>query len=357
MNTGNLYLIGDEGMLRVGTIFPLVAAPIILGVVIGLLVVIFSEFSNWIALSVVITLILGPIFGEYRARHLTRLARLGHDELASRKGALAVPWSSVEHMRLEGRRLTFRLARGWISATIERADAERLGQKASSVLGGKFAEIPKGPPRFSRATKFLLLTAVLFLITEGITLAASLIPFFSGEQTHYTNLYNSVRQSLGPTIFQQWSAIFLNNVQVALTSFVPGFGSLVLGLSSYNTGRVIQAAAIYFNVSPTYFLIILFILPHTWVEEVSYPLAGALGFYAFTWRHQSFAEFSSWKTRASTKITLGFTSIAFLLAVAAALEVTEPDLGIGALLLWGPVALVGIYAYLKLKSRIAAAFS
>jgi len=359
MDTSNLYLIGDEGLLKAGTMLPLVALPIILGAALGLLVVIYSDFGNWVAMSVVLALIIAPIVGAYRARHLSRLVGLTREELASRQNVRTIPWSSIQSMRIMGRRLSFKTATGWYSTTIDRTDADRLAQKASSELGGNFAAVPEAPPRFSPMAKFLLLAAAIFIITEGITFAASLIPFGPGEQLHYTNLYNSTETSLSqsPTIFQQWSEIFLNNVQVALAGFVPAFGSLILSLSSYNTGRVIQVAAIHFGVSPSTFLTLLFILPHTWVEEVAYPLAGALGLYMFTWRHQSYAEFSNWRTRGSTKVALGFASVALILAVAAALEVSEPSLSIGALLLWVPVVIGALYAYMKLKSRIAAALS
>jgi hypothetical protein len=357
MDTSNLYLIGDEGVLKVGTMFPLVAVPIILGAVLGLLVVIFSDFGNWVAMSVVLALIIGPIVGAFRARRLANLVKLGRQELASMPGVRNIPWSSIQYMRIKGRQLSFRTVSGWFSTTIDTTDADRLGQKASSVLGSNSTMAPEEPPRFSPTMKFFLIAAAIFLITEAITFAASLTPYFAGEQARYTNLYNSTEASLGPTIFQQWSEIFLNNVQVALASFVPAFGSLVLSLSSYNTGRIVQAAAAHYSVSPATFLELLFILPHTWVEEVSYPLAGALGFYMFTWRHQSYAEFSNWRTRASTKVTLGFASVAFILAIAAALEVSEPDLGLGALLLWVPVLIGAFYALMKLRPRIAAALS
>jgi hypothetical protein len=356
MNTSNLYLIGDEGLLKVGTMLPLVALPIILGAVLGLVVVIYSDFGNWVAMSVVLALIIGPIIGTYRAHRLASLVNLSPQELASKQGVRTIPWSSIQLMRIKGRALSFKTGSEWTSTTIERVDASRLGQKASSVLGGNFTEVPEAPPRFSPMAKFFLLTAAIFIITEGIMFAASLTPFGTGEQLHYTNLYNSTETSLrqGPTIFNQWSQIFLNNVQVALASFVPGFGGLVLGLSSYNTGRVIEVIGVINNVPPSGILFVLFILPHTWVEELSYPLAGALGLYVFSWRRQSYAKFTNWRTRASTKTTIGFASIALILAIAAILEVTEPSLGIGALGLWVPVLLIGLYALVKLKPRIAA---
>jgi hypothetical protein len=354
MTTSNLYLVEDDGLLKVGTMFPLVAAPVIIGVALGLIIVSLTGLGTWVADSVILALVFAPIFAEYRAR---RLSNLNREDLASREGAKNIPWSSIEHMRIKGRTLTFRSNGLWTSATIETSDAARLGQKASSMLGGNFIAIPEEPPRFSPAARFFLLAGVIFIISEGITFAAALTPFFTGEQQHYANLYNSMEAGLGPTIFQQWGAIFLNNVEVALTGSVPGIGSLFLGFASYNTGRVAQIVAINNGYPPYLLLALLFILPHAWVEEVSYPLAGALGFYMFSWRRQSYAEFSNWHTRASTKVALGFASIALLLAIAATLEVSEPGLGLGALVLWVPVTAAAVYAYLKFRSRISAALS
>jgi len=356
MNASNLYLIGEQGLLKIGTWFPLIAVTIGLGIFLGLTLAIVSGLDG-VSLSVVSCLIIAPIIGEVRARRLAGLARQSYEELASKAGIHTIPWSSIDVMRVTGRKLAFKTNRGWVSSTVETADAERLGNRAPAILGEKFARTPEQPPRFSPLTKFLLLTAVILVASELILAAASLSPFLVGEQSHYTTLYNDTEASLGSTVYQQWWAIFQNNVQVALYGFVPALGSFFLAFSSYNTGRIIQVIGVLNHISPSDVLFVLFILPHTWVEELSYPLAAALGYYSFTWRHQSYAEFSNWKTRASTKVTLGFAVVALIIAIAATLEVSEPSLGLGALLLWVPVVIGAFYAYMKLKSRIAAALS
>src|SRR5712692_6603099 len=166
-------------------------------------------------------------------------------------------------MIIKGKTLTFKLAHNWTSVTIDKNDVERLSAKAAATLGAAFATIPE-VSRVSPARRFFLLTLGLFVLTQALTIGASLAPFFNGEQDRYLSLYTTVRQSVGSaSIFQQWAAIYFNNVQIALASFVPGFGFLTLGLSSYNTGRVIQAAAIYFNVTPTTFLANLYLFPHS----------------------------------------------------------------------------------------------
>jgi len=329
---------------------------IALGTFLGLTLAIITGL-NGIALSVVFSLIIAPIIGEVRARRLAGLVRLSYEELASKAGVQAIPWSSIELMRVGGRKLVFKTGSGWVSSTIETSDAERLGNRAPSILGERFAKTPEQPSHFSPLTKFLLLTAIILAVSELTLAAASLSPFFAGEQGHYTTIYNSTEASLGSTFYQQWWSVFQNNIQVALYGFVPGLGSFFLAFASYNTGRIIQVIGVLNHVSPSDILFVLYVLPHTWVEELSYPLAAALGYYSFTWRHQSYAEFSNWKTRASTKVTLGFAIVALILAIAATLEVSEPSLGLGALLLWVPVLMGAIYAFMKLRSRIAAALS
>jgi uncharacterized membrane protein SpoIIM required for sporulation len=367
MHLENLYIIDDQGLLKMGTQFSLTVLPFVLGAVLALILVIELGIGSWDAMAVALILVFLTMTGSYRARRLGKLLKLPRENLLSTKDALAIPWSSVQYMIIKGRTLTFKLVNSWTSVTLDKADVGLLGSKATMTLRGAFTQVPDGPtPRLSPFRKFLLITLGLFVLTQALTIGASLAPFFPGEQDRYLSLYTTVKQSVGTSIIHEWTSIYFNNVQIALTSFVPGFGFLTLGLSSYNTGRVIQAAAIYFKVTPTTFLTNLYLFPHSWVEELSYPLAGALGLYALTWRKQSYAEFSNWKTRASTKLSLGFAAVASILAIAALLEVTEsplieltrPYVGLTVLLiLWTVVILGAAYAYHKLKPRISAALS
>jgi hypothetical protein len=84
----------------------------------------FTGLGTWVADSVILALIIAPILAEYRAH---RLANLDHEELTSKTGARTIPWSSIEHMRIKGRTLTFKSNGLWTSATIETSDAARLG--------------------------------------------------------------------------------------------------------------------------------------------------------------------------------------------------------------------------------------
>jgi uncharacterized membrane protein SpoIIM required for sporulation len=356
MDARNLYLIGDDGIARVGTGFYFQLVPVSLAIGLAAAVVTLIEFGSTIALAVAFTLVLLPVSAEGRHRRLSKLLLIPHKELVSRRGVVLTPWSSVERAELSGRTLRLEADGRRVTMTLGKTDAGILAARALRKVGARFVALPSDGRRWlTPAAKFALFALGLFVLTQAITIGASLAPFFPGEASHYSGLYNSTEQGLsGISVVQLWGAIFFNNVQIALASLVPGFGFLTLSLSSYNTGRVIQVAAAHFSISASKFLFVLYILPHSWVEEASYPLAGALGIYAWSqWRRQSYAEFSNWRTRASTKLSLGFALIALILALAAALEVTEPYLGVEALLLWGPLLLGGAYAYSRFRHRFA----
>ena len=346
LNNLNLFLIGDDGLVKVGTMFPLVVVAVVVSLGAAIALVDVSGFGSWIAFAVAIALVAVPVVSEFRARRLAGLLALPREALVQRKGTELIPWTSVYYTALKGKNVTFRFAGGWASATVDASDASLLSAWAPSALGDRFTTSPVRPSRLSPMMKLILLTLALFVVTQTILIVASLTPYFPGEEARYYALYNSTKSSLGNSAVQEWTGIYLNNVQIALANLVPGVGLFILAISSYNTGRVIPAAAAYWSsvlstrVTPADFLVELYILPHSWVEELSYPLSTALGMLAFTWRKQSYSEFANWRTRASTKVALGFAVVALMLAFAAVLEVSEPFLGLDALLLWVPVAVV-----------------
>lgn len=341
LNTRSLYLIDNDDILRIGTLFYLTVISAVVAVGLSIAVVTTLGAGSWVALAVIFALILVPITSELRANRLKRLVALPKEVLVKHIGVEAIPWTSVNYIAIKGREVTFRFDSGWASATLEQPDVSLLSARAAAQLGDRFTSASSSPSRLSPTAKLVILTLGLFILTQAVMIAASLAPVSPSEEALYANVYTSAKQSLGTTPLQEWGAIFLNNVQIALTSLVPGFGFLILTISSYNTGIVIQIAAMFDHVTPAEFLFILYILPHSWVEELSYPLSAALGMLALTWGKQSYSEFADWETRASTRVSLGFAVVAIMLAVAATLEVTEPMLGVDALYLWIPVLLAG----------------
>lgn len=352
MDLRRLFVLGDEGITSIGAGTWVVY--LLIAVVIVYIAAMADFFPDAVSFPTVIALvlILLPIANEFRHRRLEGLLRLPRVDLLRRKGTASTTWESISAMSIKGKTLTYEA--GWErrKMAIEESDIPSLSAKAASTLGAKFRVLPERR-MFSGSMKFLILALSLFILAQIVLIAASVTPFFPGEEARYSVVVNSTRTSIsGAPIMAQFGMIFLNNVQVALLSFVPGYGFLLLSFASYNTGRVIQVIALQDGVSPSYVLAVLFALPHSWVEEICYPLAEALGIYALLeWRRMTYKDFSVWWKR--ERLSLGFAAVAGLLAIAATLEVLEPQMGLYALYLWAPVLLGGAYLFSKFRSRLS----
>jgi hypothetical protein len=351
MDATQLFVLDDEGVMNIGSgtwmLFLAVVGAFVFAVAMA------TAFPDLIVLptAIALVLILMPLINEFRHRRLESLLHLPRADLLTSKGKAPIPWESVSSMSIKGKTLRYEV--GWKRYTmaIEASDIPSLNAKAASTLGARFSLLPE-KRMLSNPMKFLILALSLFVLTQVVLVAASVTPFLPGEEARYSVVLNSTRASIsGVPITEEFGLIFLNNVQVALLSLVPGFGFLALSASSYNTGRVIQVIALQDGVSPSYLLSFLYLLPHSWVEELCYPLAGALGVYGLLeWRRMTYKEFSVWWKR--ERLSLGFAVIAVMLAVAAALEVAEPQMGPFALYLWAPVLLGGAYLFVRFRSSL-----
>ena len=351
MDANRLFVFSDEGVTSIGAA---TWAPYVLAVGVIVLVVAIAAFFPAVAAlptAIAAVLVLVPIANKLRHRRLESLLHLPRADLLAKRGAASTPWESISFMSVKGKTLRMEAGGKGHTLAIEASDVPALSAKVASTLGAKFDVLPERK-LLSGTMKFLILALSLFVLTQVVLVAASVAPFFPGEEARYTVVVNSTRASFsGAPIVVQFGQIFLNNVQVALLSLVPGYGSLLLTLASYNTGRVIQVIALQDAVSPPYVLAVLYVLPHSWVEEMSYPLADALGIYALLeWRRMTYKDFSIWWKR--ERLSLGFAAIAGMLAVAATLEVAEPQMGFFALFLWVPVFLVGAYILGRLRPRL-----
>jgi len=347
----NVFVIGDGGVTRVGAGPWIYYLPIIgLVAVAQLLGIVFPDVRP-IPVSLALILACFPIVNKLRHRWTNGRLALSKDELQASKGAAFVSWEALSFMSIEVRTLRYGFGKDRYTMAIESADVPSVSAKAAATLGARFRLMP-GKRRLSGPVKFLILTLLLFVITQLILIFASVTPFYPGEEARYSLLVNSTEGSFtGAPIVNQFGLIFFNNIQVALFSAIPGLGMVTLSAASYNTGRAIQVIAMQNGVSPYYFLTVLYLLPHSWVEELSYPLAGALTFYGILeWRRTSYKEFSVWWKR--DRFSVGFGVIALILAVAAVLEVSEPPLEGYALFLWGPVLIGGGYLYSRFRGRL-----
>jgi uncharacterized membrane protein SpoIIM required for sporulation len=219
-----------------------------------------------------------------------------------------------------------------ISVTFDRNDAP-LVERTLASWGVRYS---RRSPVFPRAfASFSTLALALFLVGQLI------LPFFPGEKQMYTTILNGTQsQVANTTFFEAFKAIYLNNIQVAWGGMLPVLGQLSFGLASYNTGRVIQVVAL--THQPPYpasaVLILLYLLPHTWVEESAYPIATVAGLMAVTrWRSVSPSEFAHRVNWGSWKLVLAMLGVAFILLAAGLIETAGLYLGTRELLLWIPV--------------------
>jgi uncharacterized membrane protein SpoIIM required for sporulation len=294
----------------------------------------------WIAASLL-------LYDEFRWRGVRGMVGHSLDELRSRSGSWLVPWRSIRMMDWNGRKLWFTGGEPGrkISVTFDQEDAP-LVERTLDLQGVRFSR--RGPGHSSFFTRYWTLVALLFIASQTLIVLAAILPFFPGEKQAYTTVVNSTRSEVvNATLFDQFRVIYTNNVQVAWGGAVPYLGTLAYGIASYNTGRAIQAIALGYPLPTSVVLLSIYLLPHAWIEELSYPITTAAGLLAFTrWRSVGPADFASRLKRGSTKFVLALGGAALSLMIAGLLEVLEPGLGLEALLLWAPV---GVASYLVIR--------
>ncbi|MBI3858913.1 MAG: stage II sporulation protein M [Thaumarchaeota archaeon] len=337
MEGASLYVMDDWGVTRVSTRGNASAVILLLVAFSTGIAAVLYDLTRTYAPGIVLFLILAPVADTLRYRRLRSVISLPRESMLRLRGSWFVPWAGLTYMTVKGRRIRF-MTNSWRSATIDPSDIPSVAAKGASALGRRFFSYPEGRRVLgSGLRRFWTLVIIIFVLDQALLVGAAVTPFFPGEKEAYLTLTNSQQQGIAslPPILQL-AAIFSNNAQVALLTLIPGLGLFTFAASTYNTGRVIQVIADRDNVSSPAILFILFLLPHSWVEELSYPLAAALSLYYLTeWRRPSFREFSDVWKRSRLSVATGL--IAVTLAFAAALEVTEPLLGASALLLWGMV--------------------
>jgi uncharacterized membrane protein SpoIIM required for sporulation len=339
LGRNTLLYLTQEGLLgvKIGSstlLFPALLLPIIL--IAGLYFAIqagalAAYFTLWVASSLL-------LYDELKWRRLRNLGKHPPDELIATKKSWLVSWRSIRMADWNGRTLWFSSndPPQKLSVTFDQKDSE-LVERTLSSWGVRYSwRQPRLPPVF---TRFLTLVILMFVISQAILILAAILPFFPGEEQVYTTILNNTRSEVaGTSLFDEFRAIFLNNIQVAWGGGVPFLGTLSFGLASYNTGRVIQAIALGDQIPSTWVLASLYILPHTWVEEASYPITTVAGILAVTrWRSVAPDEFGQRLNRGSTKFALALGGAALILMIAGFLEVLVSYIGYGAVALWVPL--------------------
>ncbi len=138
----------------------------------------------------------------------------------------------------------------------------------------------------------LIAFAAAFAIELAIFFGAMVYPLDPVQQKALLDQANALTNSAtgqGPA--GMFSAIFDNNLRVALLEMVPAAGALFFAVSIFTTGQVIQALAISSNLPGPLFGVALFFFPFAIVELSSYAVAVASGTLVLVaWRRKTLAS-------------------------------------------------------------------
>ncbi len=197
----------------------------------------------------------------------------------------------------------------------------------------------------------LRVAAIVFLIELVVFVATVSVPFLSGERQSYSESAKQIaNQLIGVSPFGQVVEIFGNNVKVALIEFIPGFGAFFFSASIYETARITQAIALNMNFPAQILLVILFLLPHSWIELPAYAISTTEGIFLLY-------SAIRWLTRREPdrmrmelgQLLLSIILVIVTLGVAAIFEVSEVQLGLTGFAMWAPFGLIVAIALLLKK--------
>jgi len=185
---------------------------------------------------------------------------------------------------------------------------------------------------------------VILVIQIGIFWFAAVYPIPLSQSIQISQTYNQQTQgiySLNPSAL--WVEIVTHNAWNAAVELVPFVGGGVMAVAAVLTGQILQAEAIaagatYPTQNGLYLAITLFLFPHTIIEFSAYALAvtSSLFFFVALFRRKE-------PTKEIVRtFARGIAATYFLLAIAAAIEVTIINSVIVGGLLWFPVW-AGIY--------------
>jgi uncharacterized membrane protein SpoIIM required for sporulation len=192
--------------------------------------------------------------------------------------------------------------------------------------------------------------AFLFALELVVFFALPSVPFMQGEQQSYTKQAQEMASILnGTTFLQQTWLIYSQNLRAALLEFVPGLGAVIFGASLYDTARVTQAIALTQNLPASLLMLLLFTLPHSWIELSAYPVATGEGILLLNSLLRWLLKEEKWRIGVELRqLALAVGLVATILLVAAVFEVEEIQLGLQGFVLWGPF---GVLAALTLVLR------
>lgn len=187
-------------------------------------------------------------------------------------------------------------------------------------------------------------TLVLFAVQIAAMLFVSATPFLPGEQQLFTQLLKLMEvqiTGLPPSLLVLY--VFGHNLVVAALESVPLLGPLVFAASTCVTAKGIEVLAVMRGVSGPLLVVDVLLLPHSWLELPAYALTGVEGYFLSQIVTHPSRRFRTEMAPAAFVLLLA----AALLAVAAAFEVSEEQLGFpNEYFMWIPFAALAAGAYL-----------
>ena len=322
-----------------------ITSPVVVGVLLLLSTIPFG------GIAMVWFFVFYPFYDELRFRKFSKLEGKPLNDVEITRGSRTISWDSITRAVLAGRSLSV-----YCGGRRPQARLNLVGEDDKSQVAIYTLESNLGPklvrPKTHSTLAYLFrrgpLVAILFLVSEAILVAAAVAPFFPGEQETFTTLLNSTDKLFqGASPFQQYWLIFSNNLGIALSGAVPGLGQLALFAASYNTGRIIQVISNRASLPPQLLIAILYLYPHSLLEELSYPLFSLVWIYYASDGYQYTIQDLRMRRmkRHSVKILINLAEFTLLLAVAALFEVTEPLIGLAGFLFWIPVGIGAVYLF------------
>lgn len=185
----------------------------------------------------------------------------------------------------------------------------------------------------------------IFMVELVAIVVVSSSSFFPSELAAYQKQYNSTAAILNQSAPGQVAGIFSNNFRVAVIEIIPAFGVAILGLSIYETARIVEVIGITSGRPLAEALANLFILPSTWLELPAYAIAATESMYLVYSVYLGFKSGWAKFVRELRFLLVNVLLIAGVLTVAAVFEVAEIQLENGpapilALLTWLPFVVV-----------------
>jgi uncharacterized membrane protein SpoIIM required for sporulation len=170
---------------------------------------------------------------------------------------------------------------------------------------------------------------ILFIIEVVIFFVIVNLPFVANEREAYAEASKEIEARLGRvSSISQITGIFVNNFRIALIELVPGLGAFLFSISIYQTARIVQAIALDQDFPATIFVVIIFLLPHSWIELPVYAVSTMQGIFLLRYLVKPRSRKESGRSRMEAgQLVFTIILVAIALIVAAIFEVIELQLG------------------------------